>query len=679
MPEHTRSAFDSAALARDAQAHGLVVLAGAGLSMGPPSSLPGWTDINNAFLDNLGMVISKHTSDETGLVVSEFVLERRETAGVAQPDLQAQLAEESLGGHYFALFKPLDIGTWNDGHAALAELAATGLVRAIVTTNFDRLIELALDATGVKPRVYCAPADFERLAEDLAAAPAAGTIPVIKVHGSVDRTDTMVDTLRQRVIGRPQTLEAALVRLLREHAVLVVGFSGADLAYDPRYLGLGEGAAGSPSFTVVNRPGSEPHAAMASMLASAGPQARVVDGTLPDGLVETARALGRTGTLAQPRFDVEMEYPGTRRALLSTKVQKAWAESLSPVRATVVLASIARAAGSHDAAFKLLMRTMPHHFKAKLAGDPALPAQLRMIASTLIESCHVEDELSRDAFTGSAALSVLALSLDGKSQALLDAEGLALRSLGFALCGFAPESDAVGIAALRASREDFRPIVRADTICVLARTWSLTERWIPAWIEALRQCYQMVFDWGDEPRRARVGALLGRFLIETGQLEGAARILVDCQRVDRRLNLAFTGNDLVATGGRLYLAEGRSDKAFSALLSACRHYESAQRNLSLAETLLPLSEAAVATGNIEVLRQATDRFAELLPLVPGMALPHAASQVRMYCSAGAFDLARGAVADLEAVGERWGGNQWIGDLASRLQQRIGTTETSRGR
>jgi hypothetical protein len=126
MSEAVRPAFDAVAVARDATAHGLVVVAGAGLSMGPPSSLPGWTAINNAFLENLALRLAAHTGGEVGYDVAEFVLERRETADVAQPDLQAQLAEESLGEQYFALFKPLDIATWNDGHAAIAALAATG-------------------------------------------------------------------------------------------------------------------------------------------------------------------------------------------------------------------------------------------------------------------------------------------------------------------------------------------------------------------------------------------------------------------------------------------------------------------------------------------------------------------------------------------------------------------------
>jgi hypothetical protein len=86
MSEAVRPAFDAVAVARDATAHGLVVVAGAGLSMGPPSSLPNWTAINNAFLENLALRLAAHTGGEVGYDVAEFVLERRETVDVAQPD-----------------------------------------------------------------------------------------------------------------------------------------------------------------------------------------------------------------------------------------------------------------------------------------------------------------------------------------------------------------------------------------------------------------------------------------------------------------------------------------------------------------------------------------------------------------------------------------------------------------
>ena len=432
-----RPQLDAAALARDARAHGLVVVAGAGLSMGPPSSLPGWTAINDAFLESLAGRVAEHTDGEAGVDVLQFILERREQAAAAQPDLQAQLAEESLGEHYFAVFAPLDIETWNDGHAAIAALATTGLVRAVVTTNFDRLIELALEAAGAVPDVYCAPEDFERLAE-LEGSEAPAGIPVIKVHGSVGRAETMVDTLRQRVLGRPKALEAALERLFREHAVLVVGFSGADLAYDPKYLGLRDGAAGSPSFTVVNREGDRA-CRLRSRSWSTPPERTRASSTarFPSASSRPCGALGASDDLVQPDTTPSWSSRGCGAPACRRRCDFAWGQSLSPVRASVVLALIADAAGSSDAAYQLLVRTMPYHLKAELYDDPALPKQLAMIAATLIEDCHVDEELSEGVFEGgNAALTVLSGSLRGKP--LVDAESLALGALALALRGDAP-------------------------------------------------------------------------------------------------------------------------------------------------------------------------------------------------------------------------------------------------
>jgi SIR2-like domain len=654
--------FDAVAAARDARAHGLVIVAGAGLSMAPPSSLPGWNAINNAFLENLALLLSEHLDDGLPYQVAELIAERRETAAVAQPDLQAQLAEESLGEHYFALFKPLDIEAWNDGHAALAAIAQTGHLRAIVTTNFDRLIELGLRKVGIEPRLYCAPDDFERLPGDVdsAATGASTSVPVIKVHGSVDQPATMVDTLRQRVLGRPKPLEDALSRLFAQHAVLLVGFSGADLAYDPRYLGLRDGASRSPSFTVVSR--SKPKPALAELIEAAPANARAVRGDLPRCLIELARALGNKGALCEPGWDPEHQTPGIRKAGLPGDVHRSLGSSISPVRAAVILARLAEIAGSSDAAMKLLTSSMPHHIGKKLLADLAMPEHIGLIAGHLIESGHIARDLSEGWFKGElAANDVLSIK-----EVRLTTDSLAQAALANALVGDAIHSDAMGLKALRESREDFRPTVRADTICALARSWTIVERWEGPLVVALRQAYDFMHDWGDEPRKARVGALLARFLIATGDLDGAREVVLTCQDVVRRLNLAVVGNEVIAAAGRLHLAEGRYDRALSALRSACKHLEASQHLLRLAETLLPLAEAAALAGDAQTMQRARASFESLLPLMPGLALPDAASRVRMLCRAGEHEEARKVIGDLRTLGEQWGDHVWIAPLADRL-------------
>jgi hypothetical protein len=299
-------------------------------------------------------------------------------------------------------------------------------------------------------------------------------------------------------------------------------------------------------------------------------------------------------------------------------------------------------------------------------ADPAMPEHVGMIGAILIEAGHVDAQLSEGSFDGGlAALDVLSIK-----EVRLTTDSLAQAALANALVGNVIQSDAMGLTALRESREKFKPTVRCDTICALARSWTIHERWEPPQVEALRQAFQLMHIWGDEPRKARVGALLGRFLITRGELDEARRVLVDCEGIVNRLNLAVIGNDIQAAVGRLYLAEGRVDKALRALTSACTQQEKSQHLLRLAENLLPLGEAAFAVGDADTFQRSQKAFDSLLPLMPGMELPWTASQVRMACSLGAWDDARKLVTRLRDVQGQWDMHPWAGALADRLDDAI---------
>jgi len=70
-------------------------------------------------------------------------------------------------------------------HNAIAQLVATGFVRVIITTNFDRLLEQALEEVGVAPAV------LSTTDQVLGALPLAHSKAVIiKVHG--DYLDTRI-------------------------------------------------------------------------------------------------------------------------------------------------------------------------------------------------------------------------------------------------------------------------------------------------------------------------------------------------------------------------------------------------------------------------------------------------------------------------------------------------------
>ena len=105
-------------------------------------------------------------------------------------------------------------------HTALAELAATGHVRLFVTTNFDRLIEQALEAAGVTPRVLSTPDSI------LGSPPLSHAgCTVLKLHG--DYLDTWIKNTPADLDSYDEVVDELLDRIIEEHGFIVCGWSAA--------------------------------------------------------------------------------------------------------------------------------------------------------------------------------------------------------------------------------------------------------------------------------------------------------------------------------------------------------------------------------------------------------------------------------------------------------------------
>ncbi|MGE0309807.1 MAG: SIR2 family protein, partial [Acidimicrobiia bacterium] len=103
-------------------------------------------------------------------------------------------------------------------HHAIARLVARGTVRVVITTNFDRLLEQALQALGIEPIVVAS------------AAAAHGTIPlahtsctIIKVHG--DYLDPNIKNTVGELKSYDDEMDALLDRAFDEYNVVVCGWS----------------------------------------------------------------------------------------------------------------------------------------------------------------------------------------------------------------------------------------------------------------------------------------------------------------------------------------------------------------------------------------------------------------------------------------------------------------------
>lgn len=109
-----------------------------------------------------------------------------------------------------------------ESHKLIAELARRGIIRAIVTTNFDSCIEKALHQAGLEVQVISTDEDLVH-SEPLIHCKA---VRVYKPHGDLGKgmlRNTPADLMRLS-----PAMERELVRLLSEHGVVVLGYAGAD-------------------------------------------------------------------------------------------------------------------------------------------------------------------------------------------------------------------------------------------------------------------------------------------------------------------------------------------------------------------------------------------------------------------------------------------------------------------
>lgn len=103
-------------------------------------------------------------------------------------------------------------------HRAIARLAKLGYVRVIITTNFDRLLEVALQDEGIQPTVL---STTDQIAGAMPLVHTACT--VIKVHG--DYLDTRILNTPEELSAYPDALNKLLDRIFDEFGLIISGWS----------------------------------------------------------------------------------------------------------------------------------------------------------------------------------------------------------------------------------------------------------------------------------------------------------------------------------------------------------------------------------------------------------------------------------------------------------------------
>lgn len=103
-------------------------------------------------------------------------------------------------------------------HRAIANLVKAGFVRVILTTNFDKLTELALQDVGIVPTVL---SSIDHISGALPLVHTACT--VIKIHG--DYLDTRIRNTASELADYPDEFKNLLDRVFDEYGLVVCGWS----------------------------------------------------------------------------------------------------------------------------------------------------------------------------------------------------------------------------------------------------------------------------------------------------------------------------------------------------------------------------------------------------------------------------------------------------------------------
>lgn len=103
-------------------------------------------------------------------------------------------------------------------HRAIARLVKLGYVRVVITTNFDRLLEVALHDEGIQPTLL---STADQIAGAMPLVHTACT--VIKVHG--DYLDTRILNTPEELASYPEAFDRLLDRVFDEFGLVVSGWS----------------------------------------------------------------------------------------------------------------------------------------------------------------------------------------------------------------------------------------------------------------------------------------------------------------------------------------------------------------------------------------------------------------------------------------------------------------------
>lgn len=203
-------------LLNDVKKSGLVLFVGAGVSIPLPAGAPSWNSLKREILKAFHeKLFSKNWPINAYLSEAK---DRVTTSNVRPETFLFLLTQHSSGLFVNGLIESINLSHPNPNHYLISNLLNKGVVKKIVTTNFDQYIEKCLDgnyelAVNEDEIGYC----LENL----------GSPIIFKPHGCLSQPNSMKYRLDQ-IQKLSETKAALLESVLLQAPTLFVGYSGND-------------------------------------------------------------------------------------------------------------------------------------------------------------------------------------------------------------------------------------------------------------------------------------------------------------------------------------------------------------------------------------------------------------------------------------------------------------------
>ncbi|KAJ3125944.1 hypothetical protein HK098_008024 [Nowakowskiella sp. JEL0407] len=246
---------------------GLIVpFVGSAISLFAPTFIPTWWSFIKSVITNLADACNDSTGKSTQLA-NEILKEL--DSGTFPPYKVTEIVSRRLGVDYLEAISAFEVVFPNHIHFYLARGLLDGRFPALITTNFDRAIESAVEFLGGNVCFLSGDAEndaeqldvlFEKLQgshsndrgvvvigsflafsvmKDLLPLVGGSTLSfLIKIHGDAGNPASCIDTEMQRHQGLPLEVKTTLYVILRRFKLFFMGFSGVDIEGNLDYLSL---------------------------------------------------------------------------------------------------------------------------------------------------------------------------------------------------------------------------------------------------------------------------------------------------------------------------------------------------------------------------------------------------------------------------------------------------------